>query len=375
MVVVFAALLAFSLFLLQRVIYQYWWNRGILVVLNFEKELVREGEKVRLLEIVENRKRLPLPSLKVKFQCSRHLIFQGQDNGSVTDKYYRNDLFTLMPYKRITRSHQILCSKRGYYGIYAIDLVGADLFFSEEMMDSLTSNTVLYVIPKLLSASQISPALRRISGEVAARRYELEDPFTYRGIREYEIYDELKMINWKATAKTGELKVNIREHTAVSNVQIFMNLEDKGILRREELLEMSISICAQLAESMLMQGVRVSIFANAGDCITGQHLLLEEITDISGMEGVLKALARLDLDSPMEKFANCFWEKLFTSKESLYTIFISPDRHSEYQSVLMEYKMKWGEDFVWICPVKKQEEEKVEENLKANTIFISEGFT
>lgn len=375
MVVVFAALLAFLLFLLQRAIYRYWWNKGISVALNFEKELVRAGEQVRLLEIVENRKRLPLSSLKVKFQCSRYLLFQGQNNGSVTDKYYRNDLFTLMPYKRITRSHQILCSKRGYYGIYGIDLVGADLFFSEEMMDSLTSNTVVYVIPKLLSARQISPALRRISGEVAARRYELEDPFTYRGIREYEAYDELKTINWKATAKTGELKVNIREHTAISNVQIFMNLEDNGILRREELLEMSISICAQLAESMLMQGVRVSIFANAGDCITGQHLELEEITDISGMEGVFKALARLDIDSPMEKFGSCFWEKLFDARESLYTIFISPDRHSDYQAVLMEYKKKWGEDFLWVCPVKKHEEEKVEDGLNAKTIFISEALT
>lgn len=375
MVVVFAALLAFLLFLLQRAIYRYWWNKGISVVLNFEKELVRAGEQVRLLEIVENRKRLPLSSLKVKFQCSRYLLFQGQNNGSVTDKYYRNDLFTLMPYKRITRSHQILCSKRGYYGIYGIDLVGADLFFSEEMMDSLTSNTVVYVIPKLLSARQISPALRRISGEVAARRYELEDPFTYRGIREYEAYDELKTINWKATAKTGELKVNIREHTAVSNVQIFMNLEDNGILRREELLEMSISICAQLAESMLMQGVRVSIFANAGDCITGQHLELQEVTDISGMEGVFKALARLDIDSPMEKFGSCFWEKLFDARESLYTIFISPDRHSDYQAVLMEYKKKWGEDFLWVCPVKKHEEEKVEDGLNAKTIFISEALT
>ena len=372
MVVIFAALLAFGMFLLQRILYKHWWNKGISVTLDFEKELVHAGETVKLLEIVENRKRLPLSSLKVKFQCSRYLLFPEQSNGNVTDKYYRNDLFTLMPYKRITRSHQILCPKRGYYGIYGIDLVGADLFFSEEMMDSLTSDTVIYVIPPLLPTKQISPALRRISGEVAARRYELEDPFTYRGIREYEVYDELKTINWKATAKTGELKVNIREHTSVSSVQIFMNLADNGILRREELLEMCISICAQVTEEMLTKGVRVSLFANAGDCISGQHLEMEDVADISGMESVLKALSRLDIDKPMEKFNDCFWEKLFTSRESLYTIFISSDRHGDYQSVLLEYKKKWGEDFLWICPMKMHEEEKVEDDLVSQTIFISE---
>ncbi len=372
MVILFAALFGGVLFLLQRILYSYLWDKEVAVSLCFAKEMVQAGEQVELYEVIENNKRLPLPSLKVKFQCSRHLIFSDRENGSVTDKYYRNDLFSIMPYRRITRTHRIFCPKRGYYGIHGIDLVGADLFFSQEMMAGRESGTALYVIPRLLSAGAMEPALRQISGDAASRRHVLEDPFTYRGIREYAPYDEPKQINWKATARSDELKVNIREHTAVSSVRIVMNLEDNGVLRREELLEMCISICACLAGELLMRGIRVSIFSNAGDCVTGQELVIAEQTDVKGMDAIYKALARLDLEKPMKKFNECFRRELFEDENPLYTVFLSPDRHSDYVDVLKEYGKRTGGDFIWICPVKKLSEQKEEKELSGKILYIEE---
>ena len=377
MVIIFAALLALGVFALQRIIYIRLWRKGVSVSLNFEKNMIRAGEEVKLIETVENRKKLPLSSLKVKFQCSRYLLFSDMTNSSVTDRYYRNDLFSIMPYQRITRTHHITCPQRGYYGIYGIDLVGADLFFSEEMVASLSSETILYVLPKVLPYSQMEQAIRRISGEIATRRHEIEDPFTYRGIREYQPFDEPKTINWKATARTDELKVNIRENTSVNSVRIFMNLEDNGILRREELLEMSISLCGGIAEYLLREGVRLSVYANAGDCISGQKLQLENLADAVSMEGLSKALARLDLNSPMERFDTAFSEKLGEAEESIYTIFISPDIHEDYQQVLSDYqdKCKKKTDFVWICPVKKEGEQNILSRLADNVVFIKEQET
>lgn len=374
MVIIFAALLALGIFILQRVVYSRLWQEGVTVTLTFDKSTVRAGEEVRLLEVVENRKGLPLSSLKVKFQCSRYLLFSDSTNSSVTDRYYRNDLFSVMPYQRITRTHRIACPKRGYYGIYGIDLVGADLFFSEEMMGSLSSEAVLYVLPGVVPFENIEQAIRRISGEIVTRRHEIEDPFTYKGIREYQPYDEPKTINWKATARTGELKVNVRENTSVSGVRIFMNLEDNGILRREELLEMSISLCGGIAEYLLREGVRLSVFANAKDCISGQNLQLENLTDRVSLDGVYKALARLDLDSPMEKFGAVFGEKLADDEDSLYTIFISPDIHEDYQQVLSDYRKKSGKEaaFVWVCPVKKEGEQEILPELSEKVVFVKE---
>ncbi|MDE7248768.1 MAG: DUF58 domain-containing protein, partial [Lachnospiraceae bacterium] len=145
MVILFTLLIGGILFLLQRILYARWWSRGVAVKLSFDKELVRAGDQVKLLEMVETKNGLPLSSLKVKFQCSRYLEFSDGQNGNVTDKYYRNDLFSVMPYQRITRTHKITCPKRGYYGIDGINLVGADLFFSEEMVADRTSDATVYV--------------------------------------------------------------------------------------------------------------------------------------------------------------------------------------------------------------------------------------
>ena len=151
-----------------------------------------------------------------------------------------------------------------------------------------------------------------------------------------------------------------------------MNLDDRGVLRQEELLEMGICICAHLAEELLYQGIRISIFSNAGDCVSGQRLAMEEITDASGMDGVLKSLARLDVESPMEKFEDCFKEKLFVKGESIFTVFISPDQHEDFQEMMMRYRAEAGEDFVWICPVKKAADQKAGVCLADRTVFLLE---
>ncbi len=360
MVIIFVAAIAGLLFFLQKYLYKKNWQKGVEVFLRFDKEAVCAGEHVKLLEVVENRKYLPLPSLKVKFQCSRHLIFLDATNSAVTDRYYRNDLFAIMPYKRITRSNKLFCPQRGYFTINGVDLVGADLFFSEEMVGRREISTSLYVLPAPAKNHDLEDALKKINGEIAVKRYVLEDPFTFRGIREYRPSDEMKNVNWKATARTGELKVNMREHTAVKNVRIFLNLSDRNILRREELLELSISIAKRLALELLSQGIQLSLYANAKDCISGQILKMKNRGSGANLPDIDKALARLDLEQQPADFAECFYEELF-GEDDLYTLFISPERHDEFQELLCEYGGKG--DFTWLCPIKEATDDTIRSEL------------
>jgi len=64
----------------------------------------------------------------------------------------------------------------------------------------------------------------------------------------------MKTINWKATARTGDLMVNIRNYTSLRAVRIFLNLADTGILKNEQLVELCISIAARFAGELLEQG-------------------------------------------------------------------------------------------------------------------------
>lgn len=367
MVIIFVAAIAGALFFLQKYLYKKNWQKGVEVLLKFDRETVTAGENVKLLEVIENRKYLPLPSLKVKFQCSKHLHFLDATNSAVTDRYYRNDLFSIMPYKRITRSNKLHCPQRGYFTINGVDLVGADLFFSEEMVGRREISTSLYVLPAPAKSYDLEDALKKINGEIAVRRYVLEDPFTFRGIREYRPCDEMKTVNWKATARTGELKVNMREHTAVKNVRIFLNLSDRNILRREELLELSISIAKRLALELLSQGIQLSLYANARDCVSGEILKMKNRGSGANLPDIDKALARLDLEQQPADFAECFSNELF-EEDDLYTLFISPERHDEFQELLCAYGQKG--DFTWLCPVKDATDDTIRSEIAEDTRLL-----
>ena len=81
-----------------------------------------EGEECELCERVENRKLLPLPALKVKFQVSRELQFEDEEGvSSVTDQYYRNDVLSVRPFMRHVRRLRFRCKKRGYYWINGLE--------------------------------------------------------------------------------------------------------------------------------------------------------------------------------------------------------------------------------------------------------------
>ena len=53
-------LIAFLLFLLQRKVYEKLWDKNLKVSISFVQTGISEGEEGQIVEIVENRKHLPL---------------------------------------------------------------------------------------------------------------------------------------------------------------------------------------------------------------------------------------------------------------------------------------------------------------------------
>lgn len=337
MTIIILGAVALALYFLQIRIFRLYWDRNLTASIMFESNTMQEGERGWLREVIENRKRLPLPMLKVKFRCSRQLRFLDSDNTAVTDFFYRNDIFTVMPYKKITRRLEFTAGKRGYYNINRIDLIGADLFLSREMHKQLEIDTVCTVYPRPLEREVVISALRQVQGELASRRQYIEDPFEYRGIREYQPYDELKNVNWKATAKTGELKVNERGYTTRQAVRIFLNLTDDGVLKHEDAVEDTIRLCVNLCMELLVMGCRVAVYANSVDCITGEVLRLEANTGKAHMEAILRGLARLDTSKKTEDFKEKFSPLLNEGKDKFLTLFVSPNMEMGFQHFVRDY--------------------------------------
>ena len=366
MPIIWIAVGAAVLYLLQRWIYEKYWYRGLSAELAFQTKSAVEGEEGALLERVENRKALPLPMVKVKFQVSRNLGFADEGEGSVTDRYYRNDILSLGGHQRVTRKLPFVCRKRGYYSIRGLDLVSADLFLGREMVLETEGESVLYVYPRPAEGAELMTAIRRLNGEILAKRHMLEDPFEYRGIREYSPFDEMKSVNWKA--RMDSLMVNIRGYTALQSVRLFLNLEDAGIRREGELIELSIRIATRFARELLEQGIRVAVYANGQDVLTGEILRMLPGAGIGHMENINRAFARLDVGRTVP-FEEAFAGELEQEERETAALFLSVERGSRFTGLLAQFA-EYGTEFAWFCPLFPDMESGVEDPERLHFIRL-----
>ena len=123
MTLIYLLIVALLCLWVTKIFYEKFWDRGLTSEVVFSKCEVEEGQKLYLKEKVENRKWLPLPTLMVKFEMDRNIVCVDGAKTSITDRQYRNDWVAAMPYKRVTRSIEIIGTKRGYYNIEEIRLV------------------------------------------------------------------------------------------------------------------------------------------------------------------------------------------------------------------------------------------------------------
>jgi len=367
--IVVIAIVFFALFKLQNNIYRRLWSKGLDVDVRFEDGELFEGDESNLLEVIKNDKRLPLTMINVKFQTDRNLLFDNEAGSSTTDMFYRNDIFQINGYEKITRRLPFKAKKRGYYKVNNIDLVGNDILLSEHFYASLDVNTWTYVYPRPLINDEMKLSLQQLNGEILSKRHILEDPFEYRGIREYQPYDDMRMINWKATAKTGEFKVNQKNETSLREIRIFINVEDTGILKKDDCVESCFRIAAGLCKVLTDQGMRISIYCNNLDIVSSKPMMIESNVGKVHLGNIYKSLARLDTQKEAGNFVSLLSDKVFKNDKGLLTIFISPNHYTDFVELIEKYKASKGR-FMWYYPVSDKTNPELPADLMAFTKFI-----
>ena len=245
--------------------YQKLWEKELSVFFSFEQPYVYAGESIRLKEIIENKKRMPVSPLEVRFRVKRGLVFQDMNNTSVSDYVYKRDLYALWGRQRIIRSLSVLCQKRGLYAIGDVSMVAYPIMLNQTYHKELDTEAQVYVYAKRTNVADILRASENLLGEQESNRKYLEDSFAFSSIRDYTMQDPMKSINWKASAKTGKLMVNT--YTSVKNekMMIYLDIEDSGFLKQENLKEESISIAATLYQKLLNKGTEAGICINLYD--------------------------------------------------------------------------------------------------------------
>lgn len=369
MTVLILCVVALVCMVLTTAVYGKFWMRGLSAEVKFEREQIEEGQTVRIKEKIENRKLLPLPTLTVKFRLDRDIRYVDTENTSRTDKQYRNDCISVMPYQRVTRSFEVIGTKRGFYSVDEVDVVAMDLLYRQILAADYDNHTWLYVYPARSKLPQLPEIFRRLYGEALTNSLLWEDPFEFKGIRDYTGIDPMRKINWKSSAKTGDLKVNQFYDTSSPQLTVFLNVEQTGVLKYEDLVEESIRVARNLIEDFIQKGVPVTIISNGVDKLTRQEIYLEEGVGLNHIDSCLRQLARMDISGEVRSMDVIIREELAKKKRApeSVSLLLSAERSKKLAQAYLEYAGDNG-NATWLVPIHASMEPYLSESVQEEAV-------
>ncbi|WP_029232507.1 DUF58 domain-containing protein [Butyrivibrio sp. VCB2006] len=346
------------LYMAERRIFNRYWQKGLSAELKFGSEAVTEGDEAALTEVITNRNFIPLHILQVNFQTDIGLFFKDTTNASVTDRVNVIDVFSLRFYEKITRNLVMDCKKRGFYSILQTSLVASDLFSSDIHYADRKQRTSMYVYPRLMEMEKIEIPFQQLMGEVQSQRFIYEDNFTFRGIRDYAPTDQMSDINWKASARTGAMKVNLHDYTSSPEVVLVLNVEEPGILFETELIEDCIRIARSLSAKFIESNTPVSLLTNGKDKVTGEVIRLESGASMDHALNFCRALARIDLTKGVADIETLIKEELkgAGSRQLVYCV-ISTSRRDGIVHAASDICDEKGK-LMWLCPLTKSMDQR-----------------
>ena len=225
------------------------------------------GETLRFQMRLRNRKMLPLAWLQVR--TAMHEIFEPVDHqlepsGQPLMRWL-DRLTNLRWYEQLTWDYDIPLRARGYYRFGATRLRSGDLFgfFRRERQD--VDEVAVWVYPEVTPLDQLDLPLFRPLGEHRGGNPLFEDPTRLRGLRDYVPGDPLKRVDWKATARRGELVSRVYDPSSSPHVLLALNVATlpnawQGYFG--QVFERAVSVTASLAAAYADERHPVGLIAN-----------------------------------------------------------------------------------------------------------------
>ena len=359
----------------QALIYRRLWNKKLNVTIQFQKARVTEGEFVILEEILENRKWLPLPVVFLQFKMSKAFRVPGERSKTSDDRYSRKELMSVMMNQRLKRKVEVCCTRRGRYAIERASIIAQSLFLDEQYTQELECGGRLTVYPRTVDAKRFELLLQSISGGEVLRPFMQEDPFMNRGVREYQIYDSMKGINWNATARTGSMKVNLLETVSSRQAFVFLNIQKESLAVHNEVIEESIRLAKTFCVMFSKKGMKSCLYTNGTDGKNPEAICVEQGIGAEYISKVNEALTQIFVDENGNilthgreqelDFVSLYGEAMEHASEEGQVVLISGNQQESVLRLLKKLH-RCGRQFLWLVPAESQTFYKEDGELKGH---------
>lgn len=190
-------------------------------------------------------------------------IEDSVDPKAIVVKGFPNALINLREHADF--SYEIELPARGGYNLGPILIRVSDSLGLWERVEIAGPATRVVAFPQITGKSGIPLRAKYTGvwpGEVLSKHSGRGAEFY--GVREYVYGDELKRINWRATARLARLMSNDYVEERVTDVLLVVDAGFKGILEDSEALELAdveVSAAASIALHLLRAGNRVSLIS------------------------------------------------------------------------------------------------------------------
>ncbi len=273
------------------------WQHYALNGLSYTRRLsasrVRFGEPVELEIEIVNDKVLPLAFVEIDDTLPRHVAIDG---AAITQHFGSPprlvQVLGLLPYQRVRRRLVLTCTRRGEHRIGPAILTSGDPLGARLSHTTVPASDRLLVYPKLFALAPRGIASRVLVGDHKSTNLLAPDPTRVAGVRPFQPGDPLRQVNWRATARTGELVVRRFEPSAQVKVAIFLDVFLSGVSAfapESDELELLIALCASVVSELDATGIPVGCYSTGS--AGGRPLALTPRR--FGAAEVLEGLARL----------------------------------------------------------------------------------
>ncbi len=214
-----------------------------------------------------NQKLLPLPWYEWRLSLVEQWAVAGErlTPGSAPGTNWLTRRGALGWYQKQNWQVTLSVPVRGYHQIGPGHIRSADLLGIFPSRHEFDAPQHVTIFPRVFTMADLGFPADRPFGERRGRNRIYEDPLRVAGIREYRPGDPLKRIDWKATARSGELRSRVYEPSAAQQLYLMVNIDTlehawEGYLTED--LERTVSTAASVAVWAAGARFAVGLLAN-----------------------------------------------------------------------------------------------------------------
>ncbi len=247
------------------------WERNILhrVYPDFsiDKKRAFPGDEVGGYVSLVNFQPFPIPRLRLFIDWPPNLGFpRGKEIvlSPESTSYQIAQAFGLRWFEKVKRRFFISCKMRGDYSLGPVEMKAGDFFGFSEAQKKSNQGDRFMVYPRQVPVNLLKTTSRSPFGDRSEVSWIFEDPVLFRGTRDYRAGDPYSRIEWKATARTGQLQTRLVDASFANEIGLVVNVSTKPYIWQidRDLLEKNLMVVASLLPLIYKEKYLFGIYSN-----------------------------------------------------------------------------------------------------------------